>query len=207
MSGARCAVRRGALAGVCVSALFFAGTEVGRARGLDGAFGLSLLLPVGSELRAVYPWGIGAVFELRFVHSAHLSASLSGSPAVAWGTPRSGSLAAGASARLLHLPAHLEFVYTFGQGRLRPYGGAGAGILHVQEKLSFSGPLGESEESVSATRLSFCLKAGVEKEGATRPFAELHYQHAGTSGIEGQPGSGVSLSALQFRLGVRTRLK
>jgi opacity protein-like surface antigen len=145
--------------------------------------------------------------DLRWVYGDRFRLSISVSPQGAWGTPRSGSLAEEASARLLYLPALAVMQYRFPTGGMRPYGGLGAGVLFAGERLSFTGPLGAEEASVSATRFAWSLMAGLEQKGTRGAFAEVWYVHAGTASIEGQSDSGVSLATLQFRLGWRTRLK
>ena len=178
-----------------------------RAATVEGALAGTVGLPTGSDLSDVYSWLGGLALDVRIRHSEQVSLCIQVSPAFGGGTPQTGSLAEDASAKLLLLPGHLLVEYSPGRGSIRPYFGVGAGAVYVKENLSFQSSLGERSSSVSATRLSFDVLAGVEKSARTTPFAEVHYQHAGLSGVEGEDGSGVSLSTLQLRLGVRTRLK
>lgn len=181
--------------------------RVSHAADVDGALGVVVGRPLGSELSNVYPFTLGLALDVRFFHSSKLGVSIQSAPALGSGTPETGALAGGAEGQLLLWPSHLIVEYAPSRGTLRPYAGAGLGLVYVHESLSFSGPLGEEESSVSMTRVSIDVLVGVERGSVTRLFAELHYQHAGTSGVEEQSGSGVSLANLQLRLGVRTRLK
>lgn len=178
-----------------------------RAANIDGGASLLLARPMGSELSEVYSLAYGLALDVRFFDGPAFGLSIQTAPAFAGGTPESGSLASDAHGKLFLWPSHLIGEYIFSQGKLRPYAGAGVGLVYVHESLSFSGPLGDEEASSSTTRLSFDLMAGVERNSRTRPFAELHYHYAGASGVEEQSGSGISLSTLQLRVGVRTVLK
>lgn len=178
-----------------------------RAASAEGALGLSVGRPLSSTLSDVYPWTLGLGLDLRVRYSQKFALSIQVAPAVGWGTPQSGALAGDPSATLWLVPGHLLVEFLPGQGKLRPYFGAGLGAVYVKEKLSFDSPLGTQEASTSTTRLSLDVLAGVEKPARTTPFAELHYQYATTSGVEEQSGSGVSLANLQLRLGVRRRFE
>jgi len=105
------------------------------------------------------------------------------------------------------LPAYAVLEYMHPTGEFCPYAGLGAGALYVREQKSFSSPLGDQDQSESVTRFSWTLLAGVEKGKASRVFAELQFQSAGTGGVEEQSGSGVSLATLELRLGWRGSLK
>ncbi len=174
---------------------------------MEGALGGMVGRPVGSELSDVYPWLAGLALDVRIRHSPHLSLSIQVAPVLGRGTPHAGSLAEDPEGQLLLLPGYLLVEYSHGRGPWQPYVGAGVGAVYVSERLSFMSPAGTKEPSVSATRLAFDVLVGVERLARTTPFAELHYQHAGLSGVEEQSGSGVNLSSLQVRFGVRTRLK
>lgn len=178
-----------------------------RAATVEGAVSVSLARPTSSDLSDVYPGLAGFALDVRIRHSDQISLKIAVSPMLGQGTPRTGSLAEDAEAKLLLIPGHLSVEYSPGRGSIRPYFGLGAGAVHVKESLSFRSPLGDEDASTSTTRLSFDVLAGVEKAARTTMFAELHYQHASLSGVEDQPTSGVSLANLQLRLGVRTRLK
>lgn len=175
------------------------------APGLDGALGVLVFRPVSSTVSAPYSLGAGLGLDLSLVYSRLFRLSIQVGTQISWGTPRKGSLAAEPDSRLFLLPAHGVMEYTRATGHLRPYGGAGAGVLHVREKVSFRGPLGEESHSVSTTRFSWTVMAGLEKATKPRMFVEASYQSAGTAKIEGQ--SGVSLATVQLKVGWRTRLK
>lgn len=184
-----------------------AGANGAVASGVDGAVGLLVFRPLSSLLNETYSLGVGISVDLGFVHSRHVRFALETAPRMAWGTPPSGSLAADPEAQLFMLPAYALLEYMHPSGEYCPYGGLGAGVLYVHEQKSFGSGLGAREQSESVTCFSWTLQVGVEKGRASRWFAELQFQNAGTGDVEGQAGSGVSLATLDFRLGWRRSLK
>jgi hypothetical protein len=177
------------------------------AAGLDGAAAIVLSTSLGSRLNEHYPVGVGVALELGLVQSERFRVSLSAAPQYFAGTPAAGSLADQADARFILLPAHGALAYTLKARPPRLYGGLGLGITYAHERLSYQSPLGKRERSLSEASLSWTVLAGVEGDGPSRWFAETHLQSAGTSGVEGQSQSGVSLASLELRAGWRTKLK
>jgi len=193
---------------VLLAACLLCGVAPARAAGVNGAVGILLYRPLSSDLADVYPLGVGLAVDLGLVYTPHWNLSVQVSPALAWGEPSHGSLAAEPAAKMLTVPAHVVVQYSWPVGGMRPYAGAGAGLLYAREELSFQGPLGAANRSHASTCFSWTLMAGLETgTRSTRPFLEVHWQHAGTGSIEDQAESGVSLATLQLRAGVRTRLK
>ena len=184
-----------------------AGAGPAGAAGFDGALGILVFRPLSSELNSTYAFGPGLAADFGLVYSAHFRLSVQVSPQMSWGTPEAGSLASAPEGTLLFVPAHGVVEYAQPVGTFQAYGGLGAGVLYARESKSFMGPLGEEQRTATATRFSWTVMAGLEKGKRTRAFLEAYYQGAGTSGIEGQSGSGVSLATLQLRVGCRTRLK
>jgi opacity protein-like surface antigen len=171
------------------------------------AGGILLAVPMGSEVKETYSLGFGASLEFGIVYTDYLRLVLSAAPAYHSGTPPSGPLAANPSATLWSVPVTATLQYTISKWRvLRPYAGAGGGLLYVHEKSSFDSGIGTQEETQSYTRFTYQIMVGVEQNKPKRFYGELWYQGASAGGIDGAENTSRSLSSLQIRLGFRGAL-
>jgi len=168
--------------------------------------GVSALVgvPVSSDLSDTYTAGPGIAADLSIVYSEYFRLTVGFSPVYYTGTPPSGSLADNASARMWYIPAYGVFQFTLPKPpSLRPYVGAGLGVIHVNETQSFDAGIGPRDRSESSTVFSYQAMLGIELRKKGRLFAELWYFGGSMGGVEGVDGSSTSVASVQLRLGYR----
>lgn len=171
----------------------------------QGGIGLQAFIPTGEEIKDVYTLGVGLSADVGLVYKNQVILSLGVAPTYSPGDPVAGPLASDASASFITLPitATLQVAILLNRP-IRPYVGAGWGAYYVREKLSFTGPppIGESQDTRSATVSCFNLMAGIEQNKPKRFFGELWYSKASVFEVD-DSGNGIDAGGIRLRIGYR----